>query len=321
MEKPIFTYLLIGLILNVVLISGCTFDDSPNLDPQKYGSIFMPQARNYPTELTFTLKHGAVFDTVFSATYGGPKRKNGDIPVKFSVAPALVDSFNIANGTSYPILPESTYKLSGTESVIRSGEQSSPRLKLKIDENELNQETKFQFLLPITLESGGGDIKVNKELQTTYYLVNVDFTNIDKSSWEILNTDATSSKYPASNAIDNDILDTFAYWSGTASPYHYFSVDMKERHTLHGFTLIGRGLPGQASYRLDQDPTKVKIQFSSDGVKWGDGEVFKLPINVQTKSVKVYLSNSVSVQYFKVSFLDTYNSNINKVNLAEIYAF
>lgn len=321
-ESKNILFIVILLITALAVLNGCESRPhvSPNLNPHKYGRIFMPQARKYPAKYSITLHPDSTWGTIYSATYGGPQRKSGDINLQFTINSALVDSFNAKNSTSYSILPKDSYELSKTEAVIHSGELSTPKLKLKINENSLIQETKFQYLLPLTVKERKGEIKLNKELQTTYYLIQISYPQIDKSSWSIHKSDAgDKSSYQASNLIDNDDLGTFAYWPST-DPNHYVSVDMGGSHTLHGFKIIARGQPGGDNYRLYQDPKKITIQFSSDGKNWRDGEDFTLPIDLQTRTAKIYLSTGVKARYFKI-IIRTTVGNKKTPNFNEIYAF
>jgi hypothetical protein len=293
-----------ALILIVLVLSGCSgalVNDLPNLDPLKYGKIFMPQARKYPAKRSILLNSDSTQYFVYSASYGGPKRKreNSNIAVQFMINTALVDSFNTENGTSYQMLPKSAYKMDKLKAVIHSDELSTPKLKINIKVNGNIKGDGTQYLLPITMHVINSDgIKINKDLQTTYFLVQGSYREIAKTNWKIIDTDASAKlNYPAANLIDgND--DTFwnsKYLDPVDPLPHYFIIDMGETHKMYGFRIVAR----PAHYH--QNPKEITIQFSSDGKTWRDGEDFTLPFNLddQELSAKIFLSKPVTARYFK----------------------
>ena len=48
------------------------------------------------------------------------KIEGTDVKVSFTVEPGLVESYNVKNGTKYTVLPEGSYRLSESQSVIKA---------------------------------------------------------------------------------------------------------------------------------------------------------------------------------------------------------
>lgn len=159
--------LLFILIAGIAFISSCEVNHS--LDPDKYAKVYIPQARNTPVELTVITGIDTAQTITYGATYGGPGKPGRDISINFHVDPALVDSFNTANATAYPLFPENGYELGKTSAVIPSGAKHTPELELMIKGN-IEIEDK-QYLLPLTMEVESGGVPVNEELKTAYFLI------------------------------------------------------------------------------------------------------------------------------------------------------
>ncbi len=154
------------LIAGLVAFNSCKNDYS--LSPDKYAKIYIPQARNSPAEYSVVTGIDSIQIFDFQAVYGGPGKPKHDIKVQFSVNPSLVDSFNIQNFTSYPLLPENNYKLSSLSTVIPAGIDFSPTLTLEIDGSQSIPENKY--LLPITIKQTNADVSVNEKLKTVYFV-------------------------------------------------------------------------------------------------------------------------------------------------------
>jgi hypothetical protein len=172
--KPGKLLLMIGaFIAGAVIFNGCSdhsLSPQPSFKAHITGMVYMPQAQSIPSEHSAAFGFG--FDTTevisYSAVFKGPKKRSQDISVSFIVDPALVDSFNTNNLTSYPLLPDSSYELSSSAD-IPTGETSTGELKLKLKGNI--KVPHKQYLLPVTVKVTRGDVPVNTDLQTTYFLI------------------------------------------------------------------------------------------------------------------------------------------------------
>jgi hypothetical protein len=307
------------------VLNGCNahINNSPHLNSKKYGKVFMPQAKKYPAEQSYVFGKDSIYYINYSATYGGPKRQNGDnISVHFSVNPALVDTFNAKNGTSYPILPKDIYEMSETEAIIPVGEISTPELKIKFKANKNLRKSKTQYLLPVTMKETKGGIKVNKDWQTTFFLIKGGYPKYDKTNWKIIGFDSAMPSNPASYAIDGDESTFFRTSISPITPLpHYIAVNMEAKNTIYGFRIVGYS--GAVQWPWNENPQKITIEFSNNGTKWTNAENFTLPTNFKISSAKVYLSQPVTAIYFKIIITKNvsigYNARVSRIN--EIYAF
>lgn len=98
------------------------------------------------------------------------KVEDEDVKVNFIIEPELVNSYNEKNGTKYTALPEGSYRLSDTQSVIRTGSNVSEPVMFNIDSTEKLQEG-LVYMLPISLASVQGKSMLNSG-RTLYLIVN-----------------------------------------------------------------------------------------------------------------------------------------------------
>lgn len=137
--------------------------------------ISMPEAGDKPVNYSFNIADTAQ-NVWYSAQIASEVDIERDIAVSFDARPQLVDSFNIANGTEYPVLPEGSYTLTQTNATIGIGETKTRPFSLKVKTKDIL--TPFvQYLLPIQITKAAGDLSpskkivINKEKGTTYFLI------------------------------------------------------------------------------------------------------------------------------------------------------
>lgn len=314
------------LTLAVVVLVRCS--DKVTLPPQPlsdYEKIYMPQAVNNPVKKVLPVSDTAQ-PVVYGANYGGQDYPAQDIAVDFAINPALVDSFNLKNNTSYKALPAGSYTFTQTSGMIPKGKLSTQPLELKISTggpNAINVLT--DYLLPVSLVAGKSNIKVNEDLRTTYFVIrsqpNInDYPDYDRTAWTIA---GFSSEEPAEaqwgnggraiHAIDDN---TATFWhtawaNSSPGPPHYIIVNMNETKTLHGLWFIDRQSDN------DGKPAAIQVQVSLDGTNWTDAGGFTLE---NTKELqKQFLSGFKAAKYFKVIVNSSYDATY--CNLAELGAF
>ncbi|HTN37526.1 MAG TPA: DUF1735 domain-containing protein [Arachidicoccus sp.] len=160
---------ILGLILIAVgLLAACQRDSLDIPDASGYTSIYMPQAHNNPLAQNLYVVDTPLF-VHYSAYFGGPTKPSGAITIHFKVDQALVDSFNLLNGTDYPVMPAGSYDLVDSVATIPAGTLSTAQLNLKLMTAGHIEVDKF-YLLPITIASVSGDYKINPALRTQYFL-------------------------------------------------------------------------------------------------------------------------------------------------------
>jgi hypothetical protein len=162
----------IGFIFVIMFLTGC----DPNVAimgeerVDHYTSVYMPQSEG-GTKMKVLPAVEEPQCIYFGAAYGGIGYPSQDIEVTFRIDETVVENFNNANGTAYPLLPQETYFLSGTTAVIPSGKTTSSVLKVMVTTRAIVPAV--TYLLPVRIEKVKGDIRVNEKLAITYFLIRV----------------------------------------------------------------------------------------------------------------------------------------------------
>lgn len=216
--------LLAASVILTIVLSSCGNDYTIN--PTKYAKIYMPQARQVHKN-GVKLKD-TTYIYIYGAAYAGPSQAPHDIQVKFSVNPALVDSFNNKNLRSYLLMPQGSYSLGKTTAVIPAGEKATQPLKLTVNVHGYIKGGEKTYLLPITMKETGNSVKVNKDLETAYFLFHGPNLKIIKSGWSIIDyTGAYNNAYGPRFIIDGD---DNSFWLIVAPLPWYFTIDMGKNH-------------------------------------------------------------------------------------------
>ncbi|RNI33021.1 DUF1735 domain-containing protein [Rufibacter immobilis] len=156
------------LLLASCGLTACKYDtDIPN--PSDYVKIYLPQAIEAPAKRTFTMAD-TLQSIVFGVAYGGPDVPGSAVEVSFKVDENLVQTFNTTNGTNYAVMPSGSYELNQTTATIPSGSVSSLPLKIKVRTNGVLEPFK-QYLLPVSIDQVSGNLPINNNLKTAYFLV------------------------------------------------------------------------------------------------------------------------------------------------------
>jgi hypothetical protein len=325
--KEIFRNNIILTIMIVVLIgllSSCGPDwgsnDRFNVNTSKYVNLYMPQARHNPNKKDLLIID-STYTYIYGAAYGGAGKPASDIKINFEVNPALVDTFNLHNFTSYKLLPKGSYQMQSDSMnvTIPASQKSTQPLKLKISPlGHLKDDVKY--LLPITLTEENGNVKINKEKQTTYFLVSGSYAQIDRSKWKIIDYSSyisNISTYHPSKLFDG-AYGYPNYWLTVNPLPQYVTVDMGANHLIVGFNIVGNGSNASGSF-VDRDPEKVKFQISNDGTHWSTGQTFHVSINGANNTASVFLSEPIKARYFKFTVLKVNNGDV--MNVGDLSAF
>jgi hypothetical protein len=160
----------ISAFIFCVLMSGCSKEVDIDLnikDAETYSMLYMPQANGNPVIKSLSITP-SVSQFNYSAYLGGSLDNNSLINVKFAVSQAMVDEFNLKNGTSYKLMPEGSYTLENPEAKINAGSKNTGVLNLSIKTQGFI--LPFQsYLLPVGITEAGA--KINPALQTIYFLI------------------------------------------------------------------------------------------------------------------------------------------------------
>lgn len=284
--------------------------------------VYMPQAVNSPAAYSFD-RSVATDSIIYGACYGGPHAPASDIQVQFRADASLADRFNVNNYTNYPVLPEGSYELEQSASVIPAGKYNTPALKLRVRFDKLDGVG--NYLLPVSITT---DAKVNEALRTTYFLVNAKYTSnpfpmFDRAVWKIT---AFSSEEPtgegaanghAVHALDgNDNTFWTTQWKAAKpGPPHKITIDMQTPRKLHGLAFTGRTDKNTGEVKATGNPKSIIVETSPDGNVWDYTESFTLDNN---KINTIYLSYARQARFFRLTINssqgDTYLTNIAELN-------
>lgn len=165
MKLKSISCLVCNIIIFSAILSSCTKETSFNSRGKSmlYISPTQPNPRLIEIE-----QFGK--DTVihYSAKFSGFQPVSEDVTVSFKVQNALVDSFNKIHGTQYEPLGVGNYKFDKT-GVVSKGTSTTPPLNLTIVADGLLPSVKY--LLPLCITNASNTLKVNKNLNTAYFIV------------------------------------------------------------------------------------------------------------------------------------------------------
>lgn len=302
------------IYISSILLAACTMACKKKLinDPGQYSKLYMPQAVDYPAVRSLIMTDTMQY-IVFGAAFGGVDDQSQLINVQFAVNPALVDSFNKKNGTSYVILPDGSYQLTNLAADIPAGKVSSMPLRLAI-KTVGGLEPLKDYLLPISIMQTNAGIPVNDNLRTTYFQIKSEYQEYSRPVWTLLETSSQESPNIAPNAFDNNTTTVWhTQWKLAKPPHpHYLKVDMNATNSMHGFYFTG------SNNTATGNPQKVHVDVSVDGSNWTNTGTFTFQ-NVYTKQT-FYLNNPVPARYFRF-VVDSSFANTHFTHLAEIGAF
>src|ERR1044072_7517338 len=125
-KQPRSLSVLLPVLLAAILFTACLKED--DLYTLKEGVCYMPQAYQDKNKVRALVKVDSIQETAFGFYYTSYNGAPSDITGSFEVDTTLVKNYNETNaftGDVYRVLPENAYTLSGTTTIIKSGETSS----------------------------------------------------------------------------------------------------------------------------------------------------------------------------------------------------
>ena len=225
------------------------------------GSIYMPQAAGTRSVINLQLSPNSQ-EVSFGAAYGGLKYSTQENAVTFKVDPSLVATYNAQNGTSYRVLPDSVYTISGLNSVIRAGATSSDPLVLNVSSSRMR--FGVRYMLPITLVSSSNG-PINPELQTTYFKFDTILRkSIDVTSQGTLrvsneNGGGSGAGEGSPKLVDNNTNTKYLY---NYVPTSWFELKFPTAVAVGAYTFTS------ANDASGRDPKNWTLQGSNDGTNW-----------------------------------------------------
>lgn len=166
--KYILNCILFAMV--VTFFTACNKDiEIPGGPLNAYDKVYMPAAARNPNVVNLKLID-STYQVVYGAAFGGYGYPEQDIHVQFAVKPALADSFNLTNNTTHTLLPEGSYTISQTSSVILKGKLNTDPLIVTINPLKANLVKLKKYILPVSLSVVEGGVAVNEDLSTAYYV-------------------------------------------------------------------------------------------------------------------------------------------------------
>jgi len=275
-------------------LDSCNKPDQIHLAQE--GTVYMPQAFGTQSTLSLYLLDSAQL-FYFGAAYGGLGTPSSDINVNFAIDTGAITSYNAANGTSYVMMPDKSYTISGLASTIKAGQTSSSALTLSVLAKQLLVGTKYMLPVKMTSISGG---KLDSALQTTFFKVDSifirkrDITAQGKLTVSLENLNGSGSAEGSPKLVDNDITTKYLTYSFPSN--FWFQLQFASAQVINEYTFTS------ANDSPERDPKDWDLEGSNDGTSWiqldnRSSETFDS--RQQTKSYT--FSNNTAYTYYRVN--------------------
>lgn len=249
----------------------------------------------------------ATFD--IDVPFGVDFTNKWDINLTFSSNDALVDLYNLDNGTDYLAFPAGSYKLTPTTPVLKAGEKSASA-RYTIDVTKLKLGSKY--LLPVEL-ADASKFGVDTEHRLSYYGLEYVDARIDQTAWEIADfRDTEEGDGAGPTALIDDDIDTYwhAKWSiGSLLP-SWITIKLKDKDAVVKVSQVEL----YARQGNTSGPKTVEILTSMDGQNWTLGGTLAFK-SVKTAQ-KIIFKEPVLAKYVKMNITE---KNNNSVAMGEMY--
>lgn len=313
-------------LIILLLFSACSKPEYKIENADSYAKVFMQLATNGTVNQSLPIKDEWI-STPFGVGYGGVQLLDNNVEVDFLIDKKMVDEYNQQNNSNYELAPSESYRIVEKSVIIPTGKTGSNFNTLEINPIKLGG-TK-SYIIPVSINNVKPTIAISEELHTTYFIVNGfyeenPFSPIAINDWEI--DDFSSDDYDgiggrAPYCIDGDVntswLSTYRRVDGwRPGPPHHVTINMNNKHLLHGITLYGR--PGTNHAYLF--PKNVQIDTSVDGKTWTTAGIYTIAPTTESPSATMYFEKSVECSYFKVTVLSSTNGG-ETTAVAELVAF
>lgn len=256
----------------------------------------MPQAFSTRADLT-VFDIDSVQQYSFGAAYGGLSAAPSDVNVTFVLDTAAISAYNAANGTSFVVLPDSSYTISGLSSTIPSGQTSSTPLTLSIQAKKLSMKT--SYMLPVTMKTISSG-QLESSLATSYFRVDSlqfrekDITGKGQLAVSQENGGGADATEGSSHLVDSDF--TTKFLTSPFTPGFWYQLQFPTAQVINAYTMTsGNDTP-------ERDPTAWQFSGSNDGSNWvilDDEANQSFPNREQT--VKYRLTNNTAYTYYRVT--------------------
>lgn len=246
--------------LLAVIGSGCLKDVEYSIENE--GTIYMSQAYQDRADVTL-FDIDSAQDINFGASYGGLKTPGSDISVSFQVDESLIAEYNEANGTEYIPFPQSSYTISGLNSVIKSGKADSEPLKITVLAKQL--ELGQPYMIPVRMLNTVGGI-ADPNLSVAYFRIDSlirrerDITAQAALSVSNENNGGAGAGEGSPKLVDGDV--STKYLTQTYVSGMWFQLRFPAAKPIGAYTFTS----GNDAHT--RDPKTWRLEASSDGMSW-----------------------------------------------------
>lgn len=296
-----------GIILFALVIVSCNKPDVVTYSNE--GNIYMPRATGSNSSLLLLLADTAQ-TTTFGASYGGLNYPAQDIDVTFQIDPSLISGYNATHGSSYVLLPASSYSIPSLMATIKSGETGSNNLPLEITTTNLDKSIKY--ILPITIATASSGF-IDSSLRTTYFTVDTikrlekDITATAALSVSRDNGSGADGGEGSKKLVDGDYNSKFltdgfpqAFW---------FQLTFPAAQIIAAYTITsGNDAP-------DRDMKDWTLEGSNDGTTWTVldtrmGETF----SGRNTTVRYEFTNTTAYTQYRINVQANNGSNLIQIS-------
>lgn len=246
----------------------------------------------------------------FGAAYGGLSYPGKDINVDFTVKPDLISAYNTAHGTSYVILPSTSYQLTGTSAIIKSGQTTSSTLSIKVTTTNLDKAVKYMIPVSITNVSAG---HIDSALGTTYFSIDTiqrlekDITSQATLSVSRENGGGVTAGEGSPKLVDGDYNSKFLTDG--------FPQDFWVQLTFPTPQIAGAYTITSGNDAPERDMKDWTFDGSNDGTTWTTldtrtGETF----SGRNMTVRYELTNKTAYSHYRIKVLANNGSNLIQVS-------
>ncbi len=296
------------LFSGAAVITSCNKPDVINYSQE--GKIYMPQAAGDISNMDLILADTPqVF--VFGAAYGGLNYPGQDIAVKFDINSAAISDYNAAHGTSYVLLPESSYTIPKMDATIKSGATSSDAIPVRITTKNLDRSLKYILPVQITSVSSGF---IDSVLRTTFFTIDT-IQRLEKDitskasltvSWD--NPGGADAGEGSKKLVDNNNNSKFLIAGFT--PGFWMQLQFPTPEKIGAYTVTsGNDAP-------DRDAIDWQLVGSNDGNTWTvlderNGQVFPN----RNQVIRFEFDNNTAYKYYR--WIINANGGSNLLQISE----
>ncbi len=291
--KKIDRRLMLLAVLLTVFGSGCIKDVEYSVENE--GTIYMSQAYQDRADVTL-YDIDSVQDISFGASYGGLKTPASDINVSFQVDESLIAEYNAAHGTEYIPFPQSSYTISGLNSVIRSGKADSEPLKIAVLAKQL--ERGQPYMVPVRMISASGGTP-DPNLAVTYFRIDSLIRRArDITAQATLSVSNENNGGPGAGEGSPKLVDgnlSTKYLVQTFVPGMWFQLKFPAGKAVGAYTFTS------GNDEHPRDPKTWRLEASNDGTSWAilDRRVDQV-FNNFTETHRFEIDNEESYTYYRI---------------------